>query len=386
MRLALFTDTYYPQVNGVALTLQKLVRHLEHRKITHQVFIPDVTDQDLFASNIHRFASLPFFLYPECRIAFPNYFSVRNSLQTFQPDLIHIATPFNIGLCGLYYGKKYKIPHIASYHTHFERYLEYYRLQAVSYWLWRYIRWFHHSCAMTLVPSEETKRHLRSHGIFRLGLWKRGVDCHLFTPAKNNGQIRKKYNINARLLCLYVGRMAPEKDLDILLEVMRRIPAPLSGDIHWLLVGDGPLLDKLRTQFPTNNVTFTGYLQGEALAEAYAAADLFVFPSSTETFGNVVLEAMASGTPAVGAQAGGVQEIIQHKVTGMLCPPRDAQSFADAVTAAIKDADLLKEMKQQARRYALTQSWEAIFDELLTCYERVIFLSKSPDDGNIDSA
>ncbi|MGG1598159.1 glycosyltransferase family 4 protein [Paenibacillus naphthalenovorans] len=371
MRIALFSDTFWPQMNGVALTLKRLVEHLEKRNISLRIFVPKCTEEDFFTSNILSFSSLPFILYPECRIALPNYFTIHSQLQQFQPDLIHIATPFNLGLCGLYYGRKYAIPHVASYHTHFDRYLNYYHLQFASSLLWRYIRWFHQSCLATFVPSVETAGQLEKHGIRGVALWKRGVDCRLFNPDKKTGLIREKYKIDERYIFLYVGRLAPEKDLDILLETMKKLPAYVSGNVRWLLVGDGPLLKDLKAEAPSN-VTFTGYMKGENLAELYASADLFVFPSGTETFGNVVLESMASGTPVIGAKAGGVQEIIQHGKTGLLCPPRNSDAFANAITSMLEHPDRLWDFGQESRLYALSQSWEAIFDDLLLRYIEIL--------------
>ncbi|TMV46881.1 glycosyltransferase family 1 protein [Paenibacillus mesophilus] len=375
MRIALFSDTYYPQVNGVALTLKRLVRHLEHRRVPYRVFVPKVVDEDLFQSNIHSFSSIPFFLYPECRLALPNYASIRSELHRFRPDLIHMASPFNMGLCGLHYGRKHGVPHVASYHTHFDRYLDYYHLKFAAPLLWRYMRWFHESCLATFAPSRETKAQLLEQGIRSVELWQRGVDCHLFHPGKRSGSVREKYGIEERYILLYVGRFAPEKDIDILAEIMTGLPEPLRTDVHWLLVGSGPLLSDLRQKAPAN-ATFTGYLGGEELAEAYASSDLFVFPSSTETFGNVVLESFASGTPVVGARSGGVQELVQDGTTGWLCPPRDGKAFVQTIASTLQSPDLLHKTGCEARSYALSQSWDAIFDGLLERYEQ---LTGAPD-------
>lgn len=372
MRIALFSDTFYPEVNGVALTLNRLVRFLEHRQVPHQVFVPRVVDSDPFSSNIHRFFSIPLFLYPECRFALPNYGAIREQLRRFGPDLLHMASPFNMGLCGLHYGRKFRVPHVASYHTHFDRYLAYYRLKFATPLLWRYMRWFHESCAATFVPSAETREQLLAQGVQRVELWTRGVDSHLFHPDKRSTAIREAHQIRERYIFLYVGRLAPEKDIDILQSIMERLPEPLNGQVHWLIVGDGPLVPDMRQRAPAN-VTFTGYLSGEALARAYAAADLFVFPSSTETFGNVVLEALAAGLPAIGAKSGGVQEIIRDGENGLLCPPRDADAFVRAVETLMQSPERLPAMGAAARAYALTQSWDAIFDGLLEQYERLAF-------------
>lgn len=379
MRIALFSDTYYPQVNGVALTLNRLVRHLEHRQVPHRVFVPKIADEDLFQSNIHSFSSIPLFFYPECRIALPNYLTIRSELRRFRPDLIHMASPFNMGLCGLHYGRKYGVPHIASYHTHFDRYLDYYHLKFAAPLLWRYMRWFHESCLTTLAPSRETMEQLVGHGIRRVDLWQRGVDCHLFHPGKRSGSVREKYGIRERYIFLYVGRFAPEKDIDMLLHMMAGLPESLRDNVHWLLVGSGPLLNDLRLQAPAHT-TFTGYLSGEPLAEAYAAADLFVFPSSTETFGNVVLESFASGTPVIGARAGGVKELIADGKTGWLCPPRDGEAFVHTIARVMQIPSLLDTAGRQARAYALCQSWDAIFDGLIERYGQLAGSGNTPKD------
>jgi phosphatidylinositol alpha 1,6-mannosyltransferase len=374
MRLALFTDTFYPQVNGVSMTLQRLVNHLEKRQVEHRVFVPVCAKDEVYSNQIFRASSLPLWLLnPEYRLAMPNLFSIRNQLQQFQPDLIHIATPFSMGLSGLHYGRKYNVPHVASYHTHFDRYLDYYHMKFASGLLWRYFRWFHQSCLATYVPSVETILQLQNRGIQNVNLWKRGVDCELYTPAKRNtDSIRSRYNITAPYIFLYVGRLAPEKDLDILQQIMTRLPLRYKEKVHWLIVGDGPHLRDMQHQSPPNT-TYTGYQSGEVLAELYASSDLFVFPSSTETFGNVVLEAFASGVPVVGARAGGVQEIIVDGLTGHLCEPRNCEDFIKKIVQLIDQPSNLQAYASEARIYASTLSWDSIFDKLLASYKQVIF-------------
>jgi glycosyltransferase involved in cell wall biosynthesis len=374
MRLALFTDTFAPQVNGVSMTLQRLVKHLEKRQVEHRVFVPVCSPNDVYSDQFFRATSLPlWFLNPEYRLAMPNLIAIRNQLQQFQPDLIHIATPFSMGLSGLHYGKKYNVPHVASFHTYFDRYLEYYHMKFASGLLWRYFRWFHQTCLATFVPSVETMTQLQNRGIQNVDLWKRGVDCELYNPAKRNTEaIRSRYNIKAPQIFLYVGRLAPEKDLDILQQIMANLPLAYKDQVHWLVVGDGPHLHDMQNQSPAN-VTYTGYQSGETLAEIYASSDLFVFPSSTETFGNVVLEAFASGVPVVGARAGGVQEIIEDSVTGHLCIPRDSEDFIKKIIQLMDQPSTMQAYAAQARQYAMDQSWDSIFDKLLASYEQVIY-------------
>lgn len=371
MRLALFTDTYVPQMNGVALTLGRLTDYLNRRGVEHLVFTPKCTDEMAYSELIRPVPSVPFFLYPECRIALPNIISLRSELDRFRPHLLHMATPFNIGLCGLHYARKHRISHVASYHTHFDRYLTYYRMKRAVPLYWTYMKWFHQSCDATFVPSTDTMQHLHAQGFDRMLLWSRGVDCALYTPDKHTNAVRERYGITAPYLLLYVGRIAPEKDIDTLSAVMRTLPDSLKERVHWLIVGDGPQLDELREQAPSN-VTFAGYKQGEELAEIYASSDLFVFPSSTETFGNVVQEAMASGLPVIAANSGGVRDMIVPGKTGTLCEPRQPESFIQAIDAFVNAPEQGADFRQAARSFALGRSWDAIFDKLLEDYEQII--------------
>lgn len=385
MRLALFTDTFAPQMNGVARTLGRLTAHLERRGIEHLVFAPASPEEaaapppapEAPPLSLRPSPSVPFLLYPECRLALPNLLSIRQQLDRFRPDLLHLATPFNIGLCGLRYARRRGLPHAASYHTHFDRYLAYYGMAKAVPLYWRYIRWFHRSCGATFAPSRETLLALYRQGVGGLRLWTRGVDSELFHPAKRRAAlVRERFGIapDERIL-LYVGRIAPEKDVATLAELLRRLPASREGRARWLIVGDGPALPELRAAAPDNAI-FAGYREGEVLAELYASADLFVFPSSTETFGNVALEAMASGLPVIGADAGGIRESVRHEATGLLCPPGDAAAFASAIERLTAAPELARRMGEQGRSHAVTRSWVSIFDELLEQYGEVIERSR----------
>ncbi len=371
MRIAIFTDTFYPDINGVARTLKRLTNFLESQNITFKVFAPDSTSEEYVSSHIHRFKSLSFFLYPECRLAFPNLQQVKTELQNFAPDLIHVATPFNIGLCGVYFAKKLNIPLVGSYHTNFDDYLHYYNLPFLSKVLWKYMHWFHRTCKKIFVPSTATFQLLKQHGFTNLELWPRGVDCQLFHPTNDRSAVKRLYCPEESYLLTYVGRLAPEKDLNTLFAAAESLPAELNKKVHWLIIGDGPLREELETLAPAN-MTFTGYLGGKQLAEAYAASDLFVFPSPTETFGNVVLESLASGTPVIGAKSGGVQNIIKPGVTGLLCKPSNVEEFSEAIQYLLTNERIRRQMAVAGRDYALTQSWNQILENLICQYTNVI--------------
>ncbi|KWX71277.1 glycosyltransferase family 4 protein [Paenibacillus jilunlii] len=386
MRLALFTDTFLPQTNGVARTLGRLTGHLNRRGIEHLLFTPKSAPEDSYPDPVRPVASIPFFLYPECRLALPSMSSIQSQLNAFQPDLLHMSTPFNIGLCGLRYAHRQGLPHVASYHTHFDRYLEYYRMRRIVPLYWRYMKWFHRTCGATFAPSRETAEILREQGFERLRLWSRGVDCQQYSPDKRQAaSLRERYGISVPLVLLYVGRIAPEKDIATLLHALQLLPESVAAGVHLLVVGDGPLLPELRAQAP-RNVTFTGVKHGEELAELYASADLFVFPSSTETFGNVVLEAMASGLPVVAAGAGGSKELVMPGRTGALFQPQEPGSLAEEICRLSSDSTLRTAMGSEGRIQALGRSWEQIFDGLIRDYEEIIDSRRIKASAQIFSA
>ena len=381
MKIAFFTDTFTPQVNGVAQTFQRFSEYLDKNGVDYRFFVPE-TEEDLFSTQIKRFTSLPFFLYPECRLALPNPIHIKKELESFHPDIMHIATPFNMGLTGLVYGKKLNIPIVGSYHTNFDRYLEYYDLQFFSKFVWRYMKWFHQPFEKTFVPSMDTKTELERNGFSNVSIWSRGVDCDTFHPYFPSTRIREQYQIKAPFLLSYVGRLAPEKDLDILMQAAHQLPEEIKEQVHWLIVGDGPLLETLQNHKPPN-MSFTGYLKGERLAEVYAASDIFVFPSTSETFGNVILEANACRTTVIGARAGGVQEIVQDGKTGFLCEPREVEGIVRRIRHLITHPVLIEEMGREARKFSLIRSWDEIFSRLLVQYEEVINQNKHSKVANL---
>ncbi|EJQ99688.1 glycosyltransferase family 4 protein [Bacillus cereus] len=371
MRVAIFTDTFTPQVNGVAKTLERLTKYFQKENIAYSVFAPQHTAEDNFVTNVNKMRSIPLtILYPECRFAFPTP-RIKRELLAFKPDIIHIATPFNMGLCGLYYAKKLNIPVVGSYHTDFDAYLRYYKIEFLSNMLWNYLKWFHSHMQKNFVPSPETLHQLKKKGFQQLYIWGRGVDCTLFHPTYNKDLFRKKYNITAEYILSYVGRLAPEKDIDTL-QTLIQTTNKERDDIHWLIAGDGPLAKGLHENVQKTNVTFTGYLQGEDLAEAYASSDLMVFPSTTETFGNVVLETLACGTPVIGANSGGVKNIITDGKTGVLCEPKNEDSFLSSIYELLNNEEMRKQMSLDAHSYATTQSWDEISSDLLMHYDDVI--------------
>lgn len=371
MKIAIFTDTFVPDVNGVARTLARFTAFLDKEGIEYRVFAPRATKESQFSSQILSFQSMPFLLYPECRIALPNMLQIKEELLDFQPDIIHVATPFNMGLCGLHYAKKLHIPLVGSYHTDFDKYLEHYHLQWLNEVLWKYLEWFHRPLEQVFVPSSDTKERLEKRNFRNLAIWPRGIDGELFHRRYRKETVREKYQINEKYILLYVGRIASEKDVMLLPEIDSELPDTIRKDVRWLVVGDGPMKQELTAEAPAN-MTMTGFLEVRELAGIYAAADVFVFPSASETFGNVVLESLACGTPVIGADAGGVRTIVEHGRTGLLCEEKNVKQFAAAVRKLLESEEDLAAMADHGFQYGQAQSWDKIFDDLLADYEQVL--------------
>jgi len=375
MRVALFTDTYVPEVNGVAKTLGRWAAYLESQGVPCKVFAP--TAEERFAadrSSVERLFSVPFLLYPECKFALPNPIAMKKALREFGPTLIHVATPFNIGFYGSHYARKHGIPLVASYHTHFDQYLSYYKLQWMEPVLMKYMSWFHADCRKVYVPSRSALEHLRPYGFPEMEIWGRGIQAGQFGPDVDRDAALRSFGIDpASFVILYVGRLAAEKSVDVLLEAYRMLPDEERAGTELVIAGDGPLYQELSASIGSRErIRLLGFVQGRRLAELYAAADVFLFPSSTETFGNVVLEAMASGTPVIGAAAGGVLDNVRHGETGWLCPPRDAAAFSAALSELRRDAALRARLGAAGLDYARSQSWDRIFRTLLESYRDVV--------------
>ncbi len=370
MKVALFTDTYFPQINGVTNTLNKLIQFYQANGIEYKIFVPkyDADDDDC---NILRFYSIKFFLYPENRVAFPNTFRITSALSDFRPDLIHIMTEFNMGLAGLNYGRKHGIPTISNYTTNFSQYMDYYKLPFLKPSVWNYMKWFHTQNDVTLCPSYSAQKLLHTNGIHNTKIFSRGIDSDNFHASHRSEQLRENLGIAGKTAFLYVGRVSFEKDLDVLCESYYAIHEKYGGKAALVITGDGPYLEKCKQMFPEDTV-FTGFLKGPGLAEMYASCDIFVCPSSTETFGNVILEAMSSGLAVIGADAGGVGEIISHRNTGLKFSKRDESELTACMTEMLEDSSLVHILKRNGREYSILRSWDKIFEGLMNIYEDTI--------------
>jgi glycosyltransferase involved in cell wall biosynthesis len=368
MRIALFTETFLPKVDGIVNTLCHLLDHLALRGHTSVLFAPEGGPSRYAETPVYGLPSVPFPLYPELKLV-PPLVSLMPQLRSFRPDLIHVVNPVSLGFAGLGHGRRLQVPVIASYHTDVPGFAARWGLGMLYHPLMRFFRWVHNSADLNLCPSHFTLRELQQYGYKRLRVWGRGVDSLLFHPSKRSAELRRRLSAGeeGKTLLLYVGRLSPEKRIDWLLPVLDAVPSA-----RLAVVGDGPARPRLERLFAGRAVRFTGYLRGEELAQAYAAGDVFVFPAANETLGNVVLEAMASGLPVVAPRSGGVQDHVTHDVTGLLFAPESQAELAAAVTNLVENPAKAKRFGACGRRAIETRSWTLILDDLLDQYAAVL--------------
>jgi len=297
-------------------------------------------------------------------------------LQRWRPTLIHAATPFGMGIAGRSCARALGVPLVTSYHTSFNEYARHYHLGLLSGPGWGYIRWFHNGGVRTYVPTRAVLDELHGLGFERLAVWGRGVEADRFHPSFRRAAWRARLGAGAdTVVVAYVGRLAAEKGLDSALGAMHRLAhrapgtsPPGQAPIVFAVAGDGPYAQHCRRSAPPPPaVHFVGRLEGRALSEFYASADVFIFPSSTDTFGNVLLEAMASGLPVIGADAGPTREILACG-GGVIVPRGDAAALADAVDALADDPGRRALIAAAGRAYAAACTWDRIFDELTADY------------------
>lgn len=372
MRISIVTETYFPQLNGVSRTLGQLVRVLEAAGDQVQLIHPDYGRPRPAPPSITVASVQPPF-YPELYLPLPPFAPALNALDDFAPNIVHIATEATLGLRILKHtlARRYRV--VSSFHTNFDQYTAHYRIGCLSGGIWRYLRWFHNRTLETYVPSRVTKRSLEARGFERLQLWPRGVDGTLFRPnPEARSAIRAGLGFRPEHVVVgHVSRIAAEKNVAFLGAALEELERARPDAVRVLVVGDGPARPALERALGPH-ARFVGYKSGRELADHYAACDLFAFASKTETFGNVILEAMASGLPVVAVRAGGPGETIQPGRTGELVEP-DATPAAmtEALRRLVDDAALRENMAAQARDYALSQSWDAIMNALRARYLRL---------------
>lgn len=290
-------------------------------------------------------------------------------MNEFKPDLIHVSAPTPISIYGQNYAFRHKLPSVAGYHTHFVDYFPYYGLGWAAKSGWGYMKWFHNRSLLTFAPTPGAVSELIAKGIKGVQLWPRGIDRHKFSPSHRSNNWRHIHGIRKEPLFLFVGRLVAEKNLGELVEAAQ-ILRQKGYQFKLGFAGEGPYGKILKEKLP--NDLFFDFIKGEELSKVYASSDLFVFPSTTETFGNVVLEAFASGLPVVGAKKGGSADLIQHQKNGLLAAPFDGMDLARQIEWILNNPQKTKSLRLKALETAEHYNWPAINGRLISHYENLI--------------
>lgn len=364
-----FTDTF-DDANGVAGTMRRLAVEATAGRLAATVVT--TRGEASREPGLVSFAadwSLPLPTYEALELRFPSIRDVVAEVEAAQPDVVHVTTPGPVGLSGLAAAKLLGIPLVGSYHTELGPYaLHLTKDVVVAEALDLYVFWFYRQCASVLAPTRGVAAALAERGFgARTLVWGRGVDTARFSPDRRSEELRGRLlGEGGELMLLSVGRLSEEKRVHVLLEAFARLRDDLRG-LRLAVVGDGPARDELGRDAPSG-VTFLGELRGDELAAVYASADVFCFPSTTDTFGQVLIEAGASGLPVVAAAAGGALDLVGHGETGLLVPPDDPGALADALRELALDPALRQKLAGMGRAAALERTWARSIDELRAAY------------------
>lgn len=402
MKVAIFTETFLPQINGVVRTIEKIIKHLESKG--HEVLLFTIGEGDPGYSRtpIIRVEGINFSLYKELYLIKPEdklfgkflenemiqipmailqtmipakNTKIEEALVEFQPDIIHLATPATLGAVGFYYIDKFKLPSIATFHTDLAAYAPLYQVPFFEEIIKIATKMIYSKVDRVLAPSPSSKKQLEETGISNIGIFGRGVDHDLFSSARRNRKILENYGLSSeQVTILYVGRLAEEKSIPELITAFSNLSSKYQ--VQLLLVGDGPIKPDLEASLEKTdgNYAFAGIKKGIELAELYASCDIFAFPSRTETFGQVVLEAMASGLSVVCYDAPGVRDLVHDKENGYLA--NSYNDFEHCIELLIRDESLRNSYCKKSREFSLKRSWELILDELIKEYEKLIHNKK----------
>jgi len=368
-RVSIVTETYPPEVNGVAHTISRLVKGLASRGLDVSLVRPYQARCDSTASesNVTLVPGMPLPGYKGLQFGLPVGYRLRRLWTEHRPDAVYIATEGPLGWSAARIARRLGIAALSGFHTNYHTYSCHYRLGCFQSVVFRYLRHLHNRTMRTLVPSMDLRDRLKAQGFANVSYLGRGVDSNLFGPHRRSIALRQSWGLSEDdLAVIYVGRLASEKNLALAIEAYRAMQTP-NTVVKFVLVGDGPMRASLEKEHP--DLIFCGMKTGEDLAEHYASGDIFLFPSETETFGNVTLEAMASGLAVVAYDYAAARIHISHGASGMLAPYSDAKAYINAAVALSCKPETIRRLRTRARGYALSIQWSRIvenFESMLT--------------------
>ncbi len=365
-RIVFFVDILERHFDGVSNTMHQLAQRIP-RDMVDAIFITSYPpSQGDFPFPVYQCPYLTWILYKDYRIGLPGRMkNLEQILADFKPQLLHFTSPTLMGKYAIKYAEKHDLPVTTTYHTHFHSYMEYYfdffkpleRLMGNV--ALRLSRWYYSRVNTTFVPSEPMRQFLVELGVegSKIEYFRRGINAQHFDPSFRNEEQRSSYSLESQKIVLFVSRLVKEKELDTLIRTSRLFDERRT-DVKFMITGDGPFKSYMQKRMP--NAIFTGKQTKEGLAQLYATADVFIFPSTTETFGNVVLEAMASGLPVVAAAAGGPKGIVTRSEAGFAVEPKNEEAFYEKISELLDDPELHSKLAKNAVAYAQDQSWDVL--------------------------
>lgn len=368
MRIAYFSATLRAGQDGVTRVVQKMAQGAVRRGYEVLAITASMPDGPQLVP-IFRVPSLSFPMQRAYRLALPGCRSFAPALRAFDPDILHVNSPCTLGFSAVRYARHFGLPVVATYHTHFPAYARYYRLAALEGLAWRLTRRLYNAVDRTFVPTVPILRELQAHGLLRLRHLPNGVDVTAFNPSHRSASWRRRIGGSEKPVVLFVSRLVWEKDLRVLAEAYQALRAR-RDDFQVVIVGDGHARAGLEALMP--GALFLGHQRDRVLSESYASSDIFVFPSTTETFGLVTLEAMASGLAPVAARAGGATAIIEEGKSGLLAEPRSAVDLAAKVAWLLDHPGERRRVSRQAVLRAEEFGWDRLLRRLFDDYREIV--------------
>ncbi len=379
-RVAMVTETYPPEINGVANSVARVVEGLRARRHMVQVVRPNQGGHEHQGQQngqqdvLTRGMAIP--MYGQLRMGLPSGALLARQWTAWRPDIVHIATEGPLGWSALHAATRLKLPVCSDFRTNFHAYSQFYGVSWLSQPIMAYLRHFHNRCHATMVPTVALKKQLVAKGLQALSVVARGVDTQLFAPSRRSAALRQQWGVgDADPVALYVGRLAPEKNLGLVLQAFQELRS-VQPRARLVVVGNGPSRTDLEAR--CRNAIFAGFRTGEDLAAHYALSDLFLFPSLTETFGNVTLEAMASGLPVLAFDDAAAGQLISHGTHGLLAARGDAAAYVQLARDFAANPGAARGLGEAARQCALELGWENILLKIEAVYAEILARVEEP--------
>lgn len=373
MRIALITETFTPEINGVAMTLGRITEGLLRKGHTLQIVRPSQGKTDIPSQLPQQqdilVSGFPIPFYSTLRFGITSESRLIKLWKKDRPDIVHVATEGPLGLFAINAARKLNLPITSSFHTNFQNYTNYYGIGFLKKLIDAYLRWLHNQTMATLVPTQSMVHMLHSRGYKNVSLFSRGVALEHFSPAFRSSTLRESWGVTEQdIVVMHVGRLAKEKNIKLVLSTFSAIQA-LHPNARMVFVGDGPLRKSLQDSCP--NAIFTGMKIGNELATHYASGDLFLFPSITETFGNVVPEALASGLAVVAYDYAAAAQLIISESNGLLVPFSDESGFVNTALKSVSKLEYMQSIRQKASPSVAHLKWDVVCDRFLDTLYKV---------------